>query len=67
MARTETLTKLRKFATPTICNIIKLFDIRLSNAGFMDACIVSFFSRDAADGRLYRDGNLLFIGTTPSR
>jgi len=43
MARTETLTKLRKFATPTICNIIKLFDIRPSNAGFMDARIVSFF------------------------
>jgi len=43
MARTETLTKLRKFATPTICNIIKLFDIRPSNAGFMDARIASFF------------------------
>jgi hypothetical protein len=43
MARTETLTKLRKFATPTISNIIELFDIRPSNAGFMDARIVSFF------------------------
>ncbi|MDP1713393.1 MAG: hypothetical protein Q8L41_01485 [Anaerolineales bacterium] len=43
MARTETLTKLCKFTTPTICNIIKLFEIRPSNAGFMDACIISFF------------------------
>lgn len=39
----ETLVKLRKFAMPTICNIDKLFDIRPSNAGFMDAHTVSFF------------------------
>ncbi len=43
MTRTETLTKLCKFDTPTICNIIELFDIRPPNAGFMDARIAAFF------------------------
>ncbi len=43
MTRTETLTKLRKFDSPTICNIIELFDIRPSNVGFMDAHIAAFF------------------------
>jgi regulator of RNase E activity RraA len=32
----ETLTKLGKFDTPTICNVIELFDIRPRNRGYMD-------------------------------
>ena len=32
----ETLTKLARFDTPTICNVIELFDVRPRNVGFMD-------------------------------
>src|SRR5262245_35674069 len=32
----ETLKKLAKYDTPTICNIIELFDVRPRNRGFMD-------------------------------
>jgi regulator of RNase E activity RraA len=32
----ETLIKLAKFDTPTICNVIELFDIRPRNRGYMD-------------------------------
>ena len=32
-----TLAKLTKFDTPTICNVIELFDIRPRNRGYMDA------------------------------
>jgi 4-hydroxy-4-methyl-2-oxoglutarate aldolase len=32
----DTLTKLTKFDTPTICNVIELFDIRPRNRGYMD-------------------------------
>src|SRR5512143_1885650 len=32
----EVLDKLRKFDTPTICNVIELFDVRPRNAGYMD-------------------------------
>ena len=35
----ETLKKLGAFDTPTICNIIELFDVRPRNLGFMDARI----------------------------
>lgn len=35
----ETLARLRKFDTPTICNIIELFDIRPRSSGYMDARI----------------------------
>lgn len=34
-----TLDKLRKFDTPTICNVIELFDVRPRNRGYMDARI----------------------------
>jgi regulator of RNase E activity RraA len=34
-----TLEKLRKFDTPTICNVIELFDVRPRNRGYMDARI----------------------------
>ena len=30
------LDKLRQFDTPTICNVIELFDVRPRTAGFMD-------------------------------
>jgi regulator of RNase E activity RraA len=32
----ETLTKLAKYDTPTICNVIELFDVLPRNRGFMD-------------------------------
>ena len=40
---TETLQKLAQFDTPTICNVIELFDVRPRNTGFMDGRIESNF------------------------
>ena len=37
------LAKLTKYDTPTICNIIELFDIRPRNRGYMDARVKSNF------------------------
>ena len=39
----ETLDKLRKFDTPTICNLIELFDVRPRDVGFMDDRIKACF------------------------
>jgi len=39
----DTLTKLAKFDTPTICNVIELFDIRPRNRGYMDHRVRSNF------------------------
>src|SRR3569833_50326 len=39
----ETLRKLAKYDTPTICNIIELFDVRPRNVGYMDGRIKSNF------------------------
>jgi len=39
----ETLTKLAKFDTPSICNFIELFDVRPRNRGYMDHRIKSNF------------------------
>src|SRR5262245_59518924 len=39
----DLLTRLAKFDTPTICNIIELFDVRPRNVGFMDGRIQSNF------------------------
>ena len=39
----DTLTKLAKFDTPTICNVIELFNVRPRNRGYMDARIRSNF------------------------
>jgi regulator of RNase E activity RraA len=39
----ETLEKLGKFDTPTICNVIELFEVRARNAGFMDQRIMSAY------------------------
>ncbi len=39
----EDLDLLRKFDTPTICNVIEIFDIRPRNAGYMDSRIKACF------------------------
>jgi 4-hydroxy-4-methyl-2-oxoglutarate aldolase len=39
----QTLAKLCTFDTPTICNVIELFDIRPRNTGFMDSRIRACF------------------------
>lgn len=40
---TNLLSRLAKFDTPTICNIIELFDVRPRNVGYMDGRIQSNF------------------------
>ncbi len=39
----ETLAKLRQIDTPTVCNLIELFNVRPRNLGYMDARIVPAF------------------------
>ena len=39
----ETLDKLARFDTPTICNVIELFDVRPRDAGYMDGRIRANF------------------------
>ena len=39
----ETLDKLRRFDTPTICNVVELFDVRPRDAGYMDGRIRAGF------------------------
>jgi len=39
----ETLRRLAEFDTPTICNVIELFDVRPRSSGFMDGRIKSAF------------------------
>jgi len=39
----ETLDKLRAFDTPTICNVIELFEVRPQDCGFMDGRIKANF------------------------
>jgi 4-hydroxy-4-methyl-2-oxoglutarate aldolase len=39
----ESLERLRKVDTPTVCNVIELFDVRPRNAGYMDRRIQSCF------------------------
>jgi 4-hydroxy-4-methyl-2-oxoglutarate aldolase len=43
MISPATLDKLRTFDTPTICNLIELFDVRPRNTGYMDARIRACF------------------------
>jgi 4-hydroxy-4-methyl-2-oxoglutarate aldolase len=43
MISPATLDKLRSLDTPTICNLIELFDIRPRDAGYMDARIAACF------------------------
>lgn len=42
-ATQETLAKLAKFDTPTICNVIELFDVRPRNRGYMDGRVKANF------------------------
>jgi regulator of RNase E activity RraA len=39
----DVLDKLAKFDTPTICNVIELFDVRPRNCGYMDSRVKSNF------------------------
>jgi len=39
----ESIEKLRKYDTPTVCNVIELFDVRPRNTGYMDRRIESCF------------------------
>lgn len=39
----ETLTRLRQFDTPTVCNAIELFDVRPRNSGYMNSAIRACF------------------------
>src|ERR1700722_5322862 len=43
MTSPDTLKKLAKYDSPTICNIIELFDVRPRNRGYMDGRIKSAF------------------------
>lgn len=43
MLSNEMLARLRRLDTPTICNLIELFDVRPRDCGFMDARIVAAF------------------------
>ena len=43
MISQQTLAKLRKFDTPSICNLIEVFDVRPRNQGYMDKRIVAAF------------------------
>lgn len=43
MLSPEVLAKLAQFDTPTICNLIELFDVRPNNTGFMDQRIMAAF------------------------
>ena len=54
----ETLEKLAQFDTPTICNVIELFDVRPRNTGFMDGRIRAGFPGAAADGRFRLHGRV---------
>ena len=39
----QTLAKLGQFDTPTICNVIEVFEVRPRSAGFMDSRIQACF------------------------
>lgn len=41
----ETLDRLAKYDTPTVCNAIELWDIRPRNTGFMDGSIQACFPK----------------------
>src|SRR5260370_21843200 len=42
---TAVLEQLRRFDTPTVCNVIELFDLRPRTAGYMDARIEACFPK----------------------
>src|SRR5688500_16868404 len=41
----ETLSRLAKYDTPTVCNVIELFDVRPRNAGYMNHTIKACFPK----------------------
>ncbi len=41
----DTLTNLAKYDTPTVCNVIELFDFRPRNVGYMDGSIMACFPK----------------------
>jgi regulator of RNase E activity RraA len=41
----QVLEKLRKFDTPTVCNVVELFDLRPHTAGYMDARIQACYPK----------------------
>jgi regulator of RNase E activity RraA len=41
----ETLEQLRRFDTPTVCNVVELFDLRPRTAGYFDARIQACYPR----------------------
>src|SRR4051812_39980938 len=43
MMSTAVLVKLAKYDTPTICNVIELFEVRPNTAGYMDGRIRAAF------------------------
>ena len=43
MVEAATLEKLRRFDTPTICNLVELFEVRPRNTGYMDGRIRAAF------------------------
>ena len=43
MLTPDVLNKLRTFDTPTICNLVELFEVRPRNTGYMDARIKACF------------------------
>lgn len=43
MISKETLSKLAKYDTPTICNVIELFEVRPNDRGYMDGTIQAAF------------------------
>src|SRR6266446_8500551 len=44
-ASSSVLDQLRRFDTPTVCNVVELFDIRPRTAGYMDARIQACFPK----------------------
>jgi 4-hydroxy-4-methyl-2-oxoglutarate aldolase len=43
LPRTDTLIRLRQYDTPTVCNVIELFNVRPRHCGFMDNRVQSCF------------------------
>src|SRR5882724_6535237 len=44
-ASSSVLDQLRRFDTPTVCNVVELFDLRPRTAGYMDARIQACFPK----------------------
>ena len=54
----EVLDKLRTYDTPTICNLIELFEVRPRTCGLYGCTYQGMFPGDAANGWFRRHGNL---------